>query len=57
MSVPAVVQDDRLDLLAANDLGRALFADLFDTAKQPPNFARYVFKVVNHPAVGAMDLA
>ncbi|MGW4235418.1 helix-turn-helix transcriptional regulator [Streptomyces sp. NPDC004749] len=43
MSVPAVVQNGRLDLLAANDLGRALYADLFDMAQQPPNFARYVF--------------
>ncbi|MFE7721453.1 helix-turn-helix transcriptional regulator [Nocardia rhizosphaerihabitans] len=43
MSVPAVVQNDRLDLLAANDLGRALYADLFTMAKKPPNFARYVF--------------
>ncbi|WP_190816532.1 MmyB family transcriptional regulator [Saccharopolyspora pogona] len=43
MSVPAVVQNGRLDLLAANDLGRALYADLFTMAKQPPNFARYVF--------------
>ncbi|MEA5456932.1 helix-turn-helix transcriptional regulator [Sinomonas sp. JGH33] len=43
MSVPAIVQNDRLDLLAANDLGRALYADLFDMARQPPNFARYVF--------------
>lgn len=43
MSVPAVVQNGRLDLLAANDLGRALYADLFTMAKQPPNIARYVF--------------
>lgn len=43
MSVPAVVQNGRLDLLAANDLGRALYADLFDMVQQPPNFARYVF--------------
>ncbi|WP_225630655.1 helix-turn-helix transcriptional regulator [Streptomyces solaniscabiei] len=43
MSVPAVVQNGRLDLLAANDLGRALYADLFTMARQPPNFARYVF--------------
>ncbi|MFD5946353.1 helix-turn-helix transcriptional regulator [Streptomyces collinus] len=43
MSVPAVVQNGRLDLLAANDLGRALYADVFDMAQQPPNIARYVF--------------
>lgn len=43
MNVPAVVQNGRLDVLAANDLGRALYTDLYDTAQQPPNFARYVF--------------
>ncbi|MBE8476009.1 helix-turn-helix transcriptional regulator [Streptomyces justiciae] len=43
MSVPAVVQNGRLDVLAANDLGRALYTDLFPASKQPPNFARYVF--------------
>lgn len=43
MSVPAVVQNGRLDLLAANDLGRALYADLFTMVQQPPNLARYVF--------------
>ncbi len=43
MSVPAVVQNGRLDVLAANDLGRALYADLFEMDKQPPNFARYAF--------------
>ncbi|MEB3963252.1 helix-turn-helix transcriptional regulator [Streptomyces kunmingensis] len=43
MRVPAVVQNGRLDLLAANDLGRALYADLLTMAQQPPNFARYVF--------------
>ncbi|MBK3626307.1 helix-turn-helix domain-containing protein [Streptomyces sp. MBT49] len=43
MSVPAVVQNGRLDLLAANALGRALYTDLFDPAGQPPNIARYVF--------------
>ncbi|WP_043651112.1 helix-turn-helix transcriptional regulator [Cellulosimicrobium cellulans] len=43
MSVPAVVQNQRLDVLAANELGRALYAVLFDSAKQPPNFARFAF--------------
>ncbi|MBR8642448.1 helix-turn-helix domain-containing protein [Streptomyces tuirus] len=43
MSVPAVVQNGRLDLLAANDLGRALYSDLFTMGRQPPNIARYVF--------------
>lgn len=43
MSVPAVLQNGRLDLLAANDLGRALYPDLLTMAEQPPNVARYVF--------------
>jgi len=43
MSVPAVVQNERLDLLAANDLGHALYAVLFDEAQTTPNFARFVF--------------
>ena len=41
MSVPAVVQNERLDLLAANELGHALCAEMFEMAK--PNYARYVF--------------
>jgi len=40
MSVPALVQNGRLDLLAANDLGRALYFQIVDLA-QPPNFARF----------------
>ncbi|MET9762601.1 helix-turn-helix transcriptional regulator [Streptomyces sp. NPDC006372] len=43
MSVPAIVQSGRLDLLAANDLGRALYSPLDGMAEQPPNFARFVF--------------
>ncbi|MFF0791534.1 hypothetical protein [Streptomyces spiralis] len=34
-SVPAVARNGRLDLLAANDLGRALYADLFTMGRQP----------------------
>ncbi len=43
MSVPAIVQNERLDLLAANDLGQALYAPLFEGTKVPPNFARFAF--------------
>lgn len=43
MSVPAIVQNGRLDLLAANDLGRALYSQVYEAAKQPPNFARFLF--------------
>jgi transcriptional regulator with XRE-family HTH domain len=39
----AFVGNNRLDLLAANQLGRALFADLFAAATGPANNARFVF--------------
>jgi transcriptional regulator with XRE-family HTH domain len=40
--VPAVLMNDRQDYLAANALGRALFADLFD-GQARPNSARFIF--------------
>ncbi len=40
---PAFVRNGRLDMLAANPLGRALYRDVFDGAVAPPNSARYVF--------------
>lgn len=43
MSVPAIVLNERLDILATNALGRALYAMVFESAAQPANFARYVF--------------
>lgn len=42
-TVPAALGNDRLDLLAANHLGRAMFSDLFAAPGGPPNFARYTF--------------
>jgi transcriptional regulator with XRE-family HTH domain len=41
--VPAVVQNGRLDLLAANQLGAAVFSDVFVQPQRPPNFARFLF--------------
>ena len=43
--VPAFVQNGRLDVLAANPLARALYADLFDDAGsgRPPNHALFTF--------------
>jgi hypothetical protein len=47
--VPAFVQNGRLDVLAANALGRAMYSDLFDSdvvrggTGRPPNYARYTF--------------
>ncbi|WP_017569193.1 helix-turn-helix transcriptional regulator [Nocardiopsis halotolerans] len=43
MDTPAVVHNARQDLVAANRLGRALYAPHFDTGRRPPNMARFVF--------------
>ena len=40
---PAAVSNVRCDYLAANQLGRALYAPLFDSREQPPNSARFTF--------------
>src|SRR5207249_2812215 len=40
---PAVVRSARVDYLAANPLGRALYAPLFDSPEQPANAARFTF--------------
>ena len=40
---PAYVRNARLDLLAANRLGAALFAPVLNGPAQPPNNARYLF--------------
>jgi transcriptional regulator with XRE-family HTH domain len=39
----AFVRSDRLDILAANQLGRALYSDMFAGAVRPPNSARFIF--------------
>jgi transcriptional regulator with XRE-family HTH domain len=40
---PATVSNTRGDYLAANPLGRALYAPLFESGEQPPNSARFTF--------------
>jgi hypothetical protein len=40
---PAFVLNGRLDILAANDLGRALYAPMYADPVRPPNNARFVF--------------
>jgi len=40
---PAVIMNGRTDALAANQLGRALFAPVFADPIRPPNFARFTF--------------
>jgi transcriptional regulator with XRE-family HTH domain len=39
----AFVSNDRLDILAANQLGRALYSELYDAPARPVNTARFVF--------------
>jgi transcriptional regulator with XRE-family HTH domain len=40
---PALVQNGRLDILAANPLARALYSDMYDDPVRPVNHARFVF--------------
>jgi hypothetical protein len=40
---PAYVRNGRMDVLAANRLGRALFAPLFGSPAKPTNMARFIF--------------
>lgn len=42
-TVPVFVQNGRLDAIATNTLGRALFAAMLDEAPSPANAARFVF--------------
>jgi transcriptional regulator with XRE-family HTH domain len=42
-TVPVIVQNGRLEIVAANKLGRALFAPIMETLDGSGNFARYVF--------------
>ena len=39
----AYVRNGRLDILAANRLGHALYADVFNDVARPPNMARFLF--------------
>ena len=43
IDAPAAVSNMRCDYLAANQLGRALYAPLFESREQPPNSARFTF--------------
>jgi transcriptional regulator with XRE-family HTH domain len=43
-TAPAFVRNGRLDILAANQLGRAMYSEMFGSAaRQPANFARFLF--------------
>ena len=43
ITAPAIVRNSRVDYLAVNPLGRALYAPLFESREQPPNSARFTF--------------
>lgn len=42
-TVPVYVQNGRLDAVATNRLGRALYSELLDDARRPANAARFMF--------------
>lgn len=42
-AAPAWVRNDRGDVLAANELGRALYSDMMAEGAAPPNSARFTF--------------
>ena len=43
LDMPATIANARGDYLAANALGHAVFAPLFESSEQPPNAARFMF--------------
>lgn len=43
VNVPAFVQNGRLDIVASNRLGFALFSEMYVQPQRPANFARFVF--------------
>jgi transcriptional regulator with XRE-family HTH domain len=42
-SAAMLVRNERMDFIATNPLGRALYSPLFDSPQRPPNNARFVF--------------
>ena len=43
ITAPAYVRNERLDILAANRLGEALYSPVFDLSSRPINSARFLF--------------
>ncbi len=43
ITAPAIVRNSSVDYVAANPLGRALYAPLFESREQPANSARFIF--------------
>jgi hypothetical protein len=42
-TAPAIIGNNRMDLLAANHLGRAVYHDVYADPTNPPNYARFTF--------------
>ena len=42
-SLPAFIANGRLDLVGTNALARAMYSDVLDTDRTPPNFAAFCF--------------
>ncbi|WP_433510841.1 helix-turn-helix transcriptional regulator [Nonomuraea sp. CA-143628] len=42
-TAPAIIGNNRMDLLAANHLGRAMYCDVYADPTRPPNFGRFTF--------------
>jgi hypothetical protein len=40
-TAPAIIANNRLNLLAANHLGRAVHCNVYGDPSKPPNFARF----------------
>lgn len=53
---PAIVGNDRSDLLATNLLGRAMYDDLFLEPARPPNFAPYLLGQLGTPVLPGLGL-
>ena len=43
VGIPAFVRNGRLDILAINEMGRALYTQAFEASARPVNLARFVF--------------
>lgn len=43
IGIPAFVQNGRLDVVAINDLGRAMYSVAYEDRNRPVNFARFAF--------------
>jgi transcriptional regulator with XRE-family HTH domain len=42
-ALPTIVQNERLDLIASNQLGAAFYSEMYVQPQRPPNFGRFLF--------------